>query len=74
MEAGAATVPAFELADRSTSLAHLGNPEAHSGPEDGKTDPAAYLQRDPDGKPAADFLVFTARTEREDPCAKMRSR
>ncbi|MBA2124827.1 hypothetical protein DLM45_01125 [Hyphomicrobium methylovorum] len=42
--------------------------------EDGKTDPAAYLQRDPDGKPAADFLVFTARTEREDPCAKMRSR
>jgi uncharacterized iron-regulated protein len=36
--------------------------------EDGKTDPAAYLPRDPDGKLAADLLIFTLKAERADPC------
>ena len=29
--------------------------------EDGKTDPQAYVPRDPDGKPAADYVVLTPR-------------
>lgn len=37
--------------------------------EDGKVDPEAYVPRDADGKPAADFLVFTPTITREDPCA-----
>jgi uncharacterized iron-regulated protein len=37
--------------------------------EDGKTDPEAYVPRDADGKPAADYLIFTPTIEREDPCA-----
>ncbi|MBY0227489.1 MAG: ChaN family lipoprotein [Hyphomicrobium sp.] len=37
--------------------------------EDGKTDPEAYVPRDPDGKPAADYLIFTPTIDREDPCA-----
>jgi uncharacterized iron-regulated protein len=41
--------------------------------EDGKTDPADYVPRDPDGKPAADFVVFTPRGVRDgDPCDKMK--
>lgn len=36
--------------------------------EDGKTDPAAYLPRDPEGKPAADLVIFTPGVERGDPC------
>jgi uncharacterized iron-regulated protein len=40
--------------------------------EEGKSDPATYLPRHPDGKPAADVLIFTPRHERPDPCAKMR--
>lgn len=40
--------------------------------EEGKTEPAAYLPRDPEGKPAADLLIFTPRAERDDPCEKMR--
>lgn len=40
--------------------------------EDGKTDPEAYMPRDPEGKPAADLLIFTPRAERGDPCEKMR--
>lgn len=40
--------------------------------EDGKTDPDAYVWRDPDGRPAADYIVFTPRTERADPCEEMR--
>lgn len=36
--------------------------------EDGQTDPAAYVPRDPDGRPAADFLIFTPKAERGDPC------
>jgi hypothetical protein len=42
--------------------------------EDGKTDPTAYMPRDPDGKPAADLLIFTPRAERADPCEKFRKR
>ncbi len=37
--------------------------------ENGKTDPEAYVPRGPDGKPAADSIVFTPRAAREDPCA-----
>jgi uncharacterized iron-regulated protein len=40
--------------------------------EEGKTDPAYYLPRDPEGKPAADLVIFTPRAERGDPCEKMR--
>ncbi len=36
--------------------------------EDGKTDPAAYVPRDPDGKPAVDYVVFTPKHVRADPC------
>jgi uncharacterized iron-regulated protein len=42
--------------------------------EDGKTDPAAYVPHDTDGKPAADYLVFTPRAARTDPCVEMRAR
>jgi len=42
--------------------------------EDGKTEPAAYLPRDPDGKPAADLLIFTPRAERADPCESFRKK
>ncbi len=42
--------------------------------EDGKTDPEAYVPRDPDGKPAADYIIFTPRAERGDPCEKMRAK
>ena len=41
--------------------------------EGGRTDPAAYVPRDPDGKPAVDAIVFTPRAQREDSCAKMRA-
>jgi uncharacterized iron-regulated protein len=40
--------------------------------EPGATDPARYLPRGPDGAPAADFVVFTPRQERGDPCREMR--
>ena len=36
--------------------------------EDGQTDPAAYVPRDPDGSPAADYLIITPTIERDDPC------
>jgi uncharacterized iron-regulated protein len=42
--------------------------------EDGQTDPAAYAPRAPDGKPAVDFIVFTPRAERPDPCEALRQR
>jgi uncharacterized iron-regulated protein len=42
--------------------------------EDGKTDPQAYVPRDPDGKPVADYIVLTPRQERPDPCEAMRAR
>lgn len=40
--------------------------------EAGRADPRTYLPRDPDGRPAADILVFTSRAERPDPCEAMR--
>lgn len=36
--------------------------------EEGQPDPEAYVPRDPAGKPAADYLIFTPAIEREDPC------
>jgi uncharacterized iron-regulated protein len=37
--------------------------------EEGKTDPEAHIPRDPDGKPAADFIIFTPTVkDRPDPC------
>lgn len=40
----------------------------------GKTDPAAYVMRDPGGRPAADYLAFTERAVRKDPCVEMREK
>jgi len=40
---------------------------------EGEVDPGAYVERDPDGKPAADFIVLTPRTDRPDPCEAMRA-
>ena len=37
--------------------------------EPGQNDPEAYVPRDPDGKPAADYLVLTPTIARDDPCA-----
>lgn len=37
--------------------------------ENGQADPEAYLPRDPDGKPAANYVLFTPSTVRADPCA-----
>ena len=42
--------------------------------EEGKNDPADYIPRDPEGKPAADYILFTPRAKRTDPCAEMRER
>ena len=42
--------------------------------EDGAYDPEVYVPRDPDGKPAADYIVFTPRAERADPCEGMRDK
>jgi uncharacterized iron-regulated protein len=41
--------------------------------EDGEADAAGYLPRDPDGKIASDYILFTPRHIRPDPCAKMRN-
>lgn len=40
--------------------------------EDGKFDPTSYGPRDPDGKPATDYVAFAAPAKRDDPCAAMR--
>lgn len=40
--------------------------------EEGKADPASYLPRDPYGNPATDYVLFTPRHDRPDPCEKMR--
>lgn len=40
--------------------------------EQEKNDAAAYLTRAPDGTVAADYVMFTPRHERPDPCEKMR--
>lgn len=37
--------------------------------EDGRDDPETYVPRDPDGKPAADYILFTPKAKRDDPCA-----
>ena len=37
-----------------------------------KTDARAYEERGPDGKPTADFILFTPKAERPDPCDEMR--
>lgn len=42
--------------------------------EEGQTDPAAYAPRTPHGKPAVDFIIFTPRAERPDPCEALRQR
>lgn len=42
--------------------------------EDGNGDGQSYVPLDPDGGPAADFVIFTARAERGDPCEKMRKK
>ena len=42
--------------------------------EEGRTDAESYLPRDPDGGSAADYVLFTPRTERADPCQQMRER
>lgn len=44
----------------------------HVEVEDGQTDPATYVPRAPDGTPAVDYLWFTPRQARDDPCEKMR--
>ena len=36
--------------------------------ESGQNDPETYVPRDPAGKPAADYLIFTPAIAREDPC------
>lgn len=36
-------------------------------------DPADYVEREADGRPVADYIVFTPRKERPDPCAEMRA-
>jgi len=36
--------------------------------EQGRGDPETYVPRDPDGRPAADFVILTPTIEREDPC------
>lgn len=42
--------------------------------EDGRSGPEVYVPRDPDGKPAADYVIFTARAPRGDACEKMRAK
>jgi uncharacterized iron-regulated protein len=39
---------------------------------EGETEAAGYLPRDPDGKAAADYVLFTPLTDRPDPCQQMR--
>jgi len=39
---------------------------------DGKNDASPYLTRAPDGTVAADYVMFTPRQQRPDPCEKMR--
>jgi uncharacterized iron-regulated protein len=39
--------------------------------EDGNGNAQSYVPLDPDGRPAVDFVIFTSRAERGDPCEKM---
>lgn len=45
---------------------------AHVEVRPGETNPAAYVDSTPEGKPAVDYVVFTPRTDRPEPCEKMR--
>jgi uncharacterized iron-regulated protein len=40
--------------------------------EEGVSEPAAYMPRDPAGGPAADLILLTPRIARNDPCVEMR--
>jgi uncharacterized iron-regulated protein len=40
---------------------------------DGKIDPNSYAPKTPDGKAAADYIVFTPSVTRKDPCEEMRA-
>jgi len=40
--------------------------------EAGQEEAARYLPRDPNGQPAVDYVWFTPKAEREDPCERMR--
>jgi uncharacterized iron-regulated protein len=40
--------------------------------EEGKTDPQGYVPRDPEGRPVADYVLFTPRQARPDPCQRLR--
>ena len=42
--------------------------------EDGKNDPESYVPRDPDGKPATDYIIFTPAADHGDPCEKMKAK
>lgn len=42
--------------------------------EDGKTDPEGYVDRDAEGRPIADYIVFVPPAKRPDPCEEMRKR
>jgi uncharacterized iron-regulated protein len=42
--------------------------------EKGKTDPLAYIPRDPDGQAAADTIIFTPRADRDDPCLRFQKK
>ncbi len=42
--------------------------------EEGKNDPAAYVPQDPDGKAIADYVIFTPRATRNDPCEAMKAK
>lgn len=46
---------------------------AHVEVRTGENDPATYVPTAPDGTPAVDFVVFTPRVDRPDPCEKMRN-
>lgn len=40
---------------------------------DGRNDARDYVPRDPNGKPAADIIIFTPGGERTDPCVEMKA-
>ena len=42
--------------------------------EDGKTDAQSYVPRDPDGRPAVDYIIFTPKAGRGDPCEAMKKK
>lgn len=42
--------------------------------EEGKNSADDYVPKDAEGKPAADYVIFTPRTERKDPCESMKAK